>query len=167
PRSPLCTPFCFNGPAPSEIYPLSLHDALPILTNATFVSVDLVDENGNKLTIQHDKPMITITIDVNTTNFMNASCKYFNETSQQLDRKSTRLNSSHVKISYAVFCLKKKKNTKNTHSRKLHALGQRNDTWTPIDRAADTKDHLIMHASPLALPENVVQIGRRHLCTAD
>src|SRR5690554_7685571 len=29
------------------------------------------------------------------------------------DRKSTRLNSSHVRISYAVFCLKKKKNTKN------------------------------------------------------
>src|SRR5690554_7045731 len=34
----------------------------------------------------------------------------------QLDRKSTRLNSSHVRISYAVFCLKKKKKTKhNTH----------------------------------------------------
>src|SRR5690554_7569445 len=31
-----------------------------------------------------------------------------------LDRKSTRLNSSHVRISYAVFCLKKKKNTYNT-----------------------------------------------------
>src|SRR5690606_39776812 len=35
---------------------------------------------------------------------------------QPRDRKSTRLNSSHVKISYAVFCLKKKKNTK-THTR--------------------------------------------------
>src|SRR5436309_10533908 len=36
------------------------------------------------------------------------------ETSYQVgDRKSTRLNSSHVKISYAVFCLKKKKKTKN------------------------------------------------------
>src|SRR5690606_42009344 len=32
---------------------------------------------------------------------------------EQIDRKSTRLNSSHVKISYAVFCLKKKKNMKN------------------------------------------------------
>src|SRR5437870_8100542 len=32
------------------------------------------------------------------------------------DRKSTRLNSSHVAISYAVFCLKKKKNTPNTHT---------------------------------------------------
>src|SRR5690349_22776613 len=35
-----------------------------------------------------------------------------NATHSQLDRKSTRLNSSHVEISYAVFCLKKKKNTK-------------------------------------------------------
>src|SRR5436309_9101007 len=34
------------------------------------------------------------------------------------DRKSTRLNSSHVKISYAVFCLKKKKKTKTLHSSK-------------------------------------------------
>src|SRR5690606_40869691 len=34
---------------------------------------------------------------------------------QGLDRKSTRLNSSHVKISYAVFCLKKKKNTTTYH----------------------------------------------------
>src|SRR5437870_9827126 len=33
-----------------------------------------------------------------------------------LDRKSTRLNSSHVAISYAVFCLKKKKNNKSPHT---------------------------------------------------
>src|SRR5690554_7261875 len=32
-----------------------------------------------------------------------------------IDRKSTRLNSSHVRISYAVFCLKKKNNTSSTH----------------------------------------------------
>src|SRR5688572_32521444 len=37
------------------------------------------------------------------------------------DRKSTRLNSSHSQISYAVFCLKKKKK-KNTHTTILHAL---------------------------------------------
>src|SRR5690349_23155010 len=38
------------------------------------------------------------------------------ELSQLLDRKSTRLNSSHVEISYAVFCLKKKKKKKNIHN---------------------------------------------------
>src|SRR5947199_3081156 len=36
------------------------------------------------------------------------------------DRKSTRLNSSHLGISYAVFCLKKKKNTKSLNARDLH-----------------------------------------------
>src|SRR2546430_9875433 len=38
-------------------------------------------------------------------------------TDQRRDRKSTRLNSSHSQISYAVFCLKKKKNAHRTHSR--------------------------------------------------
>src|SRR4249919_2437371 len=42
------------------------------------------------------------------------------------DRKSTRLNSSHVKISYAVFCLKKKK--KNNYSHKLNKKKQTNTT---------------------------------------
>src|SRR5690625_5429472 len=37
------------------------------------------------------------------------------ELNQTIDRKSTRLNSSHVAISYAVFCLKKKKKTQNIH----------------------------------------------------
>src|SRR5690349_21966736 len=37
---------------------------------------------------------------------------------EKTDRKSTRLNSSHVEISYAVFCLKKKKNTKKSQSEK-------------------------------------------------
>src|SRR5947209_15455685 len=43
-----------------------------------------------------------------------------------LDRKSTRLNSSHANISYAVFCLKKKKNHKATQSNNNHT--QRNDS---------------------------------------
>src|SRR3712207_6988486 len=40
---------------------------------------------------------------------------HFREVSSDLDRKSTRLNSSHANISYAVFCLKKKKTTTNKH----------------------------------------------------
>src|SRR5437667_3033724 len=45
---------------------------------------------------------------------------------QQLeeDRKSTRLNSSHITISYAVFCLKKKKKKKNTRSKNQHRASQ-------------------------------------------
>src|SRR5690606_39662625 len=43
----------------------------------------------------------------------------FSITARSTDRKSTRLNSSHVKISYAVFCLKKKKHKDMTHSQDI------------------------------------------------
>src|SRR5258707_5817867 len=44
------------------------------------------------------------------------------QTSRAVDRKSTRLNSSHANISYAVFCLKKKKIRQNTYDHTLSAL---------------------------------------------
>src|SRR5574343_1546202 len=77
--------FFFNDTATTEIYTLSLHDALPISTDP------------------HTQ-----------TRRMNLG----KETKIFSDRKSTRLNSSHITISYAVFCLKKKnkqqrKNKKN------------------------------------------------------
>src|SRR5699024_12292576 len=85
--------FFFNDPAPTAIYTLSLHDALPIsgcnIENAAF-----------PVTCCAERVAI------------------FNAIAQG-DRKSTRLNSSHVSISYAVFCLKKKKiNIERT--RRLH-----------------------------------------------
>src|SRR5256885_2762876 len=73
--------FFFNDTATTEIYTLSLHDALPI-------SPDQVDQSilaHARLIMDARAPMIS------------------------RDRKSTRLNSSHLVISYAVFCLKKKK----------------------------------------------------------
>src|SRR6266496_5937677 len=74
--------FFFNDTATTEIYTLSLHDALPISPwPARWHSV-----------------------------------AGFGSGSDERDRKSTRLNSSHVEISYAVFCLKKKK--QNTRTRK-------------------------------------------------
>src|SRR5208283_5591040 len=66
--------FFFNDTATTEIYTLSLHDALPIC------------------------PTCPAWPSPSTTRW-----------SPQTDRKSTRLNSSHITISYAVFCLKKKK----------------------------------------------------------
>src|SRR5688572_31471292 len=74
--------FFFNGTATTEIYTLSLHDALPIL----------FQENDS--------------LDVETKLRLRAQNAF---AVSQSDRKSTRLNSSHSQISYAVFCLKKKK----------------------------------------------------------
>src|SRR5438270_2053598 len=76
--------FFFNVTATTEIYTLSLHDALPISTTivATALPIRLV---------------------IARVSDMNRSTP-----TSSVDRKSTRLNSSHSQISYAVFCLKKK-----------------------------------------------------------
>src|SRR5207253_5693056 len=85
--------FFFTAPAPTEIYTLSLHDALPISS----ARVAAVTSSSSA----RARPAIAMP------RIMSA----FQEV-RILDRKSTRLNSSHVAISYAVFCLKKKKKKK-------------------------------------------------------
>src|SRR5277367_6993340 len=77
--------FFFNDTATTEIYTLSLHDALPIQRDG----------------LHHQLPRRWRR----------------DEQAGALDRKSTRLNSSHITSSYAVFCLKKKK---KTHSKSTH-----------------------------------------------
>src|SRR5256885_9461424 len=79
--------FFFNDPATTEIYTLSLHDALPIFRGHD-LGPDVMrirDLVGDGL-----QPVLP-------------------PSDESEDRKSTRLNSSHLVISYAVFCLKKKK----------------------------------------------------------
>src|SRR3989442_7592523 len=84
-----CFPFFFfNDTATTEIYTLSLHDALPISFDPYEVHVRYKYANPGAL-VQETGQRFWIGVFV--------------------DRKSTRLNSSHVRISYAVFCLKKKK----------------------------------------------------------
>src|SRR5256885_3792895 len=84
--------FFFNDTATTEIYTLSLHDALPICLD-DLQAIRLGERVFRGLHVahgldrRHEHPVI--------------------ETMR--DRKSTRLNSSHLVISYAVFCLKKKK----------------------------------------------------------
>src|SRR5205807_9786021 len=92
--------FFFNDPAPTEIYTLSLHDALPI----SIIVFDPSNYAQNVLTAARSLQQITNQI----TSLQNEAQMLINQ-----DRKSTRLNSSHLVISYAVFCLKKKKNKKN------------------------------------------------------
>src|SRR6266542_4899339 len=73
--------FFFNDTATTEIYTLSLHDALPIFNNRNHQSI--WNMAGGETWV--------------------------------IDRKSTRLNSSHGSISYAVFCLKKKNKNKDAY----------------------------------------------------
>src|SRR5690606_41449188 len=83
--------FFFPKSAPTEIYTLSLHDALPIYV-----------ESSGKDELRGVNVVVAMFAEPDS-----PAVKAMEENG--LDRKSTRLNSSHVKISYAVFCLKKKK----------------------------------------------------------
>src|SRR5690349_24332695 len=95
--------FFFNDPATTEIYTLSLHDALPILTTSAVTSLSL---DPLLLLVCFEQRSRTLAV-------VRASGRFaVNILRDREDRKSTRLNSSHVEISYAVFCLKKKKKKK-------------------------------------------------------
>src|SRR5699024_12803824 len=90
----LCTPsLLLNQPATTEQYTLSLHDALPI---CKIKQIPIVSRS-NPLYFE------LLSQKLSNLKFFAFSLNF------ELDRKSTRLNSSHVSISYAVFCLKKKK----------------------------------------------------------
>src|SRR2546430_7825700 len=95
--------FFFNDTATTEIYTLSLHDALPISgSNLLGIINDLLDFSkieAGKLVLENVEMDLRRTIE--------DIVELLAERAQ--DRKSTRLNSSHSQISYAVFCLKKKK----------------------------------------------------------
>src|SRR5690606_40531383 len=103
-----------NEHTPTDIYTLSLHDALPILEH---------DPNrGRGQAYRYDYGRELYGREAYRDNYRSSERDYRHSgpnyrgrgpkgyhRSDQQDRKSTRLNSSHVKISYAVFCLKKKK----------------------------------------------------------
>src|SRR5688500_19482331 len=94
----------FTPPPPCDIYMLSLHDALPILDDLKHprylqcVGTPAGAEITNVLFGESGA-------DVDVAELVNEKMPEYQEC---LDRKSTRLNSSHLVISYAVFCLKKK-----------------------------------------------------------
>src|SRR3712207_7705618 len=88
--------FFFNDTATTEIYTLSLHDALPIL------SVLMLSERASSSCAR--------LISAKASSRRPSEVRYWSPYQWwAVDRKSTRLNSSHANISYAVFCLKKKK----------------------------------------------------------
>src|SRR5688572_32032689 len=98
--SSLCF-FFFNDTATTEIYTLSLHDALPICHHRAEC-----DAGGDRAGARVARAACAV---------QRADERLSRGWGVRGDRKSTRLNSSHSQISYAVFCLKKKKknNTQN------------------------------------------------------
>src|SRR3712207_8361226 len=99
----IITVFFFNDTATTEIYTLSLHDALPIcLVNSCKNSTNHMNGTISGL---KGKPGGTKLLRY-LTGPLRLKPSYW---VRRKDRKSTRLNSSHANISYAVFCLKKKK----------------------------------------------------------
>src|SRR3712207_7536178 len=94
--------FFFNDTATTEIYTLSLHDALPIFYEDQYTIAGAKKRLTNELRGASKLKVVT----------------------PEIDRKSTRLNSSHANISYAVFCLKQKQSAgrcssdcRNSHGR--------------------------------------------------
>src|SRR2546430_7876306 len=94
--------FFFNDTATTEIYTLSLHDALPIfrIFDPSNRSFDLGSLGFDEETLQTFVKLLARPSGLILLTGPTGSGK--------TDRKSTRLNSSHSQISYAVFCLKKK-----------------------------------------------------------
>src|SRR5690606_40134068 len=98
----------YDAASTTEIYTLSLHDALPIYFDPR--------EAGINERVHYPVFKEILDRELKGEELKEA----LRENLDALDRKSTRLNSSHVKISYAVFCLKKKKKyaTKRQKNRK-------------------------------------------------
>src|SRR3712207_8414285 len=94
--------FVVNDTATTEIYTLSLHDALPICPKVAGKCIGTICLKNPSRSFQSDG----FTPAAFTLSRTLPSDLSFSEGA--LDRKSTRLNSSHANISYAVFCLKKK-----------------------------------------------------------
>src|SRR5256885_4603833 len=102
--------FFFNDTATTEIYTLSLHDALPISLADPARALRLPGTQARLPDLPDPRPVR-----------IQAEDQMIAEHRGSGDRKSTRLNSSHLVISYAVFCLKKKKITPITvHLRDMH-----------------------------------------------
>src|SRR3712207_7517277 len=100
--------FFFNDTATTEIYTLSLHDALPILVPGD-TACGKPDSRASTARQRAPGPLAG--------SWTQHSPRPTVMTAEPRDRKSTRLNSSHANISYAVFCLKKNKFRPTRHRR--------------------------------------------------
>src|SRR3712207_8260903 len=97
--------FFFNDTATTEIYTLSLHDALPIYADVGAPLLQLQQVHQRPLEVQLVGDDVAVERPVEP---QRLDDEVLPGAGVLEDRKSTRLNSSHANISYAVFCLKKK-----------------------------------------------------------
>src|SRR3712207_7795379 len=98
--------FFFNDTATTEIYTLSLHDALPISACGTVMSTKRCRSSSLVCRLTpHAMERAVLGLSASGGPNIISDGHHHRSTA---DRKSTRLNSSHANISYAVFCLKKK-----------------------------------------------------------
>src|SRR5437764_7589272 len=112
-RRPQAAAFLLNTPQHAEIYTLSLHDALPI----SVANVNMFQNTANQLQAGIQRRYAGLQ-----------------------DRKSTRLNSSHRCISYAVFCLKKKKQTQ-PGNQEWSQKDQSNGQYAPNQQSETQSDY--------------------------
>src|SRR3712207_7649469 len=98
----------FNDTATTEIYTLSLHDALPIFVR---LQREMFVVGAELATAPENRSKLAPGVSLVTPEMVEALEPLIDDITARYDppdRKSTRLNSSHANISYAVFCLKKK-----------------------------------------------------------
>src|SRR5207302_5183999 len=106
--------FSYTSPPPTALYTLSLHDALPILDpprhsrDADLLQAAQRAKSGKAAHLGGDQAQSQGDHPLRLRAARRAGAVLHLHHLRVRDRKSTRLNSSHVKISYAVFCLKKK-----------------------------------------------------------
>src|SRR3712207_7959512 len=105
--------FFFNDTATTEIYTLSLHDALPIYEPLELPGHPVLVARND---VQVGPPALA------SPALGERDPRRLGVHDRLVDRKSTRLNSSHANISYAVFCLKKKKQEHNVVIRAVLAV---------------------------------------------
>src|SRR5690606_41970450 len=107
---PTLLPLSLHDTTSTVIYTLSLHDALPIYFASSLGLTPSEHSSGGKqrlgrITKRGNRYLRWLLVQCAMSHLRHLK----GQTDALSDRKSTRLNSSHVKISYAVFCLKKKK----------------------------------------------------------
>src|SRR5205807_8551130 len=104
--------FIFHDPPPTKTYTLSLHDALPIYGAAAGPKFDQSQQRWRAHRLPHrghPQPEQFAEHLAHLGRGREIALASQRIARNVIDRKSTRLNSSHLVISYAVFCLKKKK----------------------------------------------------------